>query len=159
MPGPAVGSIAPDFTLPRAPARDITLGDYRGQRIVVVSFVALCFTGGFEWGVEGTLRAFDRTADEFDDAGAVVLAISGDSMYCNEAFSRSLGGLRVPLLADFLPRGAVSRQWDCWAEDREHPRNVTVVVDRQGVVRSSEHHRKGGAPDMATVLAAVEAAA
>ncbi len=156
MPGPAIGSLAPGFTLPRAPARLVSLADYRGKQHVVVSFLALVFTGGPDWGVEGTLRAFERDAAEFRQRGAAILAISSDSMFCNDAFSRALGGLSFPILADFLPRGVVSREWDCWAADREHPRNVTVIVDKAGTVRYCAYHQKGGMPDNDEVLAALD---
>jgi peroxiredoxin len=150
--GLPIGSTAPDFVLPRSPSREYRLSDYRGKRHVVVSFLALAFTGGTDWGVEGTLRAFQRDWADFDAFGAQILTITADSMYANEAFGRSIGGLWFPILADFLPRGAVSREWNCWSEDREHPRNVTLIIDREGVVRSSEHHRKGGVPDNGALL-------
>ncbi|MBV9119958.1 MAG: redoxin domain-containing protein [Chloroflexi bacterium] len=156
MPGPSVGVHAPDFTLPRAPAKRHTLSDYRGRQNVVVSFNALAFTGGPDWGVEGTLRNFERDATAFRASRTTILAITADSMYCNEAFSRALGGLSFPILADFLPRGAVCREWDCWSPDREHPRNVTVIVDRQGMVRYCAYHAQGGIPENEELLGVLD---
>lgn len=156
MPGPQVDKPAPDFTLPRAPSRECSLSDFRGKKNVVVSFVALSFTGGGDWGVEGTLRRFKRYYTELEKRDTVVMVISADSMYCNEALSRSLGGLPFPMLADFLPRGAVSREWDSWSGDREHPRNVTTLIDKQGIVRNVEYHQKGGVPDLVALLSAID---
>ncbi len=156
MPGPQVDEAAPDFTLPRAPSKEYTLGDFRGKMNVVVSFVALSFTGGGDWGVEGTLRRFQRYYEEFEKRDTVVIVISADSMYCNEALSRSLGGLPFPILADFLPRGVVSREWDCWSPDREHPRNVTSLIDKQGIVRNVEYHEKGGIPNVRALLGVID---
>ena len=147
MAGPSVGSLAAGFTLPRASAKRHTLSDFRGKKNVIVAFQALAFTGGSDWGVEGTLRNFERDLAEFRRREAVVLAILAESIYVNDAFSRSLGGLSFPILADFLPRGQVCRDWDCWSADREHPRNVTVLIDKEGIVRYSEHHQQGGMPD------------
>ena len=156
MPGPVVGEVAPDFSLPRAPVKSYRLSDYRGSRRVVVSFLALAFTGGYEWGIEGTLRAFARAFDAFESRDTVILTITADSMYANEAFSRQLGGLPFPILADFLPRGAISREWGVWADEREHPRNVTILIDKNGVVQSVEHHKQGGAPDIRALIAAID---
>lgn len=155
VPGPALGTIAPDFRLPRSPVKSYALAEFRGRR-VVVAFLALAFTGGSDWGVEATLRNFERDVDRFAERDAVILAITADSMFVNEAYSRSLGGLRFPILADFLPRGAVSRAWNCWAADREHPNNVTAVVDRAGVVRYVQHHQQGGQPDNRAILALLD---
>ena len=152
MAGPIVGAPAPDFTLPRANVKQVTLSEFRGKKHVVISFFALAFTGGTDWGVEGTLRNFERDLPEFRKRDAVVLTIDAETMFVNEAFSRWLGGLSFPILADFLPRGAVSRQWDCWSPEREHPRNVTVVVDKEGIVRYAEHHKQGGMPDNEEIL-------
>ena len=41
-----VGDAAPDFTLPATGQQDISLGQYRGQKHVVLSFHVLDFTGG-----------------------------------------------------------------------------------------------------------------
>jgi peroxiredoxin len=154
--GPPVGQPAPDLVLPRSTVKTHRLADYRGQRRVVVTFLALAFTGGSDYGVEGTLRNFERDFDKFADRDAPILAVTAESIFVNEAFSRWLGGLRFPILADFLPRGAVSRAWDCWAEEREHPRNVTAIVDRAGIVRYSAHHQQGGMPDNRELLAALD---
>ena len=41
----AVGQTAPEFTLPSTDG-DITLGQYRGQKHVILSFHVFDFTGG-----------------------------------------------------------------------------------------------------------------
>lgn len=154
-PGLPVGTAAPPLRLPQVPERMVDIADFRGSP-VVVAFQALAFTGGPDWGVEGTLRAFERSWDAFQAVGARLVVVTSDSMYANQAFMRSLGGLRFPIVADFLPRGAVSRAWNAWAEDREHPRNVTFILDRQGGVRWCQAHHKGGMPDVAEVLAVIQ---
>ena len=156
MPGPQVGETPPSFVLPRSAVKQVNLQDCLDEGNVLVTFLALAFTGGSDWGVEATLRNFDRDFDRFADRDTTILAITGDSLHVNEAYSRWLGGLRFPILADFLPRGAVSRAWDCWADDREHPRNVTILLDRQGRVRWTAHHMQGGMPDNRRLLAAID---
>ena len=41
-----VGEIAPDFSLPSVNEGDITLGQYKGKRHVVLSFHVMDFTSG-----------------------------------------------------------------------------------------------------------------
>lgn len=43
---PQVGQEAPDFTLPATTGGTITLSQYRGQKIVVLAFYVLDWTGG-----------------------------------------------------------------------------------------------------------------
>jgi peroxiredoxin (alkyl hydroperoxide reductase subunit C) len=151
-----MGTVAPDFTLPRSTVKRWTLSDFRGKQNVIVSFFALAFTGAPDYGVEATLRNFERAYDAFEERNTAILTVDAESMYVNEAYSRYLGGLRFPILADFLPRGAVSREWDAWSEDREHPRNVTAVIDKSGIVRMCEHHHQGGMPDVRSILAVLD---
>ena len=42
----AVGTQAPDFTLPAHTGENITLSQYRGQKNVVLSWFVAAFTGG-----------------------------------------------------------------------------------------------------------------
>ena len=41
-----VGQSAPDFTLPAHSGESVTLGQYKGQKNVVLSFHVASFTGG-----------------------------------------------------------------------------------------------------------------
>ncbi len=41
-----VGQTAPDFTLPDQDRNDVSLGDFRGNKNVVLSFHIYSFTGG-----------------------------------------------------------------------------------------------------------------
>jgi thioredoxin-dependent peroxiredoxin len=43
---PAVGTKAPDFTLPVSREQNVSLKDYQGKNSVVLAFYPLDFTGG-----------------------------------------------------------------------------------------------------------------
>ena len=43
---PAVGDMAPDFTLATTAGGNTTLSDYRGKKNVVLAFFPKAFTGG-----------------------------------------------------------------------------------------------------------------
>ena len=69
-----------------------------------------------------------------------------------------MGGLDYPLLADFHPKGQVTRAYGLWREDKGYGRRAIVVINAAGVV-SSAWVVERGAPDMGEVLAAVRGAA
>ena len=45
-PEPAIGELAPDFTLPASTREEHTLSNYRQRRKIVLAFYVLDFTGG-----------------------------------------------------------------------------------------------------------------
>jgi alkyl hydroperoxide reductase subunit AhpC len=62
----------------------------------------------------------------------VLLAISGDSIYCHEAFTKA-AALPFPLLSDV--HREVIRAYGVLDEDRNVAYRSTFVVDRDGVLR------------------------
>jgi len=52
---------------------------------------------------------------DFERYDAQVVGISVDRVPSHVAFAKSLGGLeKYPLLADFPPKGAVSKKYGVW---------------------------------------------
>jgi peroxiredoxin len=94
----------------------------------------------------------------FEELKAQVLGISVDSVYSHQAFAEQLGGLAFPLLADFHPKGEVTKAYGLWRAERGYGRRAIVMVDRQGIVRHSQVIAQGP-PDVEKVLAAVRALA
>ena len=73
---------------------------------------------------------------DFERYDAQVVGISVDSKPSHIAFAKSLGGIeKYPLLADFHPKGDVSKRYGVWKEDKGICECAIVVVDKQGVVR------------------------
>ena len=90
---------------------------------------------------------------DFERYDAQVVGISVDSVPSHIAFAKSLGGIaRYPLLADFHPKGDVSRSYGVLIEDKGHSERAIVIVDKKGVVRYIDVHAIGEAPDSAQVL-------
>jgi alkyl hydroperoxide reductase subunit AhpC len=92
----------------------------------------------------------------FEELNAQVLGISVDSVYSHQAFAQELGGIRFPLLADFHPKGEVTKAYGLWREDKGYGRRAIVIVDREGVVRHSQVIAQG-APDVEAILTVVKA--
>ncbi|MDE0804736.1 MAG: peroxiredoxin [Acidimicrobiales bacterium] len=97
---PAIGSPAPDFTVPGVDGteegrRDYTLSAYRGQPVV------LAFYPGDDTPVcTRQLNAYTAEIDEFAEVGAQLLAISPQDVDSHERFADKQGGFGFPLLAD-----------------------------------------------------------
>ena len=85
---------------------------------------------------------------DFERYDAQVVGSSVDSIPSHVAFAKSIGGIeRYPLLADFHPKGEVSKKYGVWKEDKGICERAIVIVDKQGIVRYVDVHDIGEAPD------------
>jgi peroxiredoxin len=73
---------------------------------------------------------------EIEEKGATVLGISVDSGFAHAAFREKLG-LTFPLLADFKPKGEVSRAYGAWIEKADTSNRSLVLIDADGKVEWS----------------------
>lgn len=123
---PEVGRPAPDFSLMTNEGRPASLQDHRG-RWVVLYFYPMDFTSGC------TLEAqsFQRDLPLYEQAGAVILGVSVDSVESHQSFCAQKG-LSFQLLSD--PGAQVSTRYGSIIEvDRGHrsARN-TFIIDPGG---------------------------
>jgi glutaredoxin-dependent peroxiredoxin len=124
---PAVGSAAPDFTLPSTADADVTLSQLRGKN-VLLAFFPLAFTKTCT--VE--MCAFSEDYAQFQSANTVVLPISVDSVPTLKEF-KAKEHMSVDLLSDF--KRDVSRRYGTLLEDKFFSNRAYVLVDRAGMVR------------------------
>ncbi len=124
---PAVGSPAPDFTLPSTAGTDVTLSGLRGKN-VLVAFFPLAFTRVCT--VE--LSSFTDDYAAFRDVDTELLPISVDSIPTLKEF-KAKERISVDLLSDF--KREVSRRYGTFLEDRFHSNRSYILIDRTGVVR------------------------
>lgn len=122
------GTKAPDFTLPDQDGDDVSLGDFAGGKLVL-AFYPLDFSPV----CTDQLSLYQEVLGELSDRGARLAGVSVDSTYCHAAFRRELN-LTMPLLADFNPKGAVSRSYGAFIEGADHGNRSLVLVDEEGVV-------------------------
>jgi alkyl hydroperoxide reductase subunit AhpC len=81
-----------------------------------------------------------------------VAAISVDSQPCHAAWCRSLGRIKIPVLSDFNPLGAVSKAYGVWLPEDGMSDRATVVVDPKGRVAYAVSVGKGGRREMHDLL-------
>ena len=124
---PAVGSPAPDFTLPSTAGTDVTLSKLRGRN-VLLAFFPLAFTKVCT--VE--MCAFSADYGRFRTANTDVLPISVDSVATLKEF-KAKERLTVDLLSDF--KRDVSRAYGTLNEDKFFSNRAYVLIDADGVVR------------------------
>jgi peroxiredoxin len=124
---PAVGSVAPDFTLASTAGTEVTLSQLRG-RPVLLAFYPLAFTST----CTSELCAFTDDFAEFEATGAAVLPISVDSVPTLKAF-KARERIGLELLSDF--KREVSRRYGTLIEERFYSNRAYVLIDRDGIVR------------------------
>jgi len=145
------GITAPNFSLPTTPDQKVSLSDFRGQPVVLVFYPA-------DWSPVCTdqLGLYNELKAEFSEFDAQVLGISVDGIWCHLAFSKDRK-LHIPLLADFEPKGAVSRQYGVYAEPDGESERALFVIDAEGVIRWSYVSPMGINPGADGILKALEA--
>ena len=121
----SVGQIAPEFRLRGPGGQFVTLSEYRGRKNVVIAFYPLAFSPV----CSHQLPDLEKDTRRIEALDGVVLGISVDSYYANEAFARSLG-LSFPLLSDF--DRSVSERWGLLIPERHYSQRALFVVDKQG---------------------------
>lgn len=130
-----VGDQAPDFTLPADDGSQVSLKDYRGNKVVLY-FYPKDNTSGC------TTQACDlRDAHPAIDArGAVVLGVSPDPLTSHEKF-RDKYDLNFPLLSD--EDHAVSEAYGVWKEKSMYGKKYwgversTFILDEDGVIQEA----------------------
>ena len=125
---PAVGSVAPDFTLPSTAGRDVTLSAFRGKN-VLLAFFPLAFTSV----CTREMCEFSEDYARYGNAATDVLPISVDSIPTLKEF-KAKERIGVDLLSDF--KREVSRRYGVLLDSFFSAR-AYFLIDRRGVVRWS----------------------
>ncbi|HKK65442.1 MAG TPA: thioredoxin-dependent thiol peroxidase [Clostridia bacterium] len=127
-----VGTAAPDFTLKNQQGEDVSLSDFRGQKVVVYFYP--------KDNTPGCTKEACSIRDNYSDLqvkGAVVLGISADSVKSHAGFSQKYE-LPFHLLSD--PEKSVIKAYGAWGEKKmmgktyEGILRSTFVIDEQGSI-------------------------
>jgi len=131
---PQEGEPAPEFTLATQTSdTPISLSDYRGKKAVVLYFYPKDDTPG----CTTEAKDFSCLAKDFEDAGAVVIGVSPDSLASKAKF-RKKHGLAVTLAAD--EDKAVAQAYGVWVEKSMYGKTymgverATFLIDRKGTI-------------------------
>jgi len=128
---PAVGQVAPPFTLPASNGQTISLADYKGKKVVVLYFYPKADTPGCTKEACG----FRDALADYDKAKVAVLGISPDPVKAVDKFSGKFS-LNFPLLAD--ADRAVTEKYGQWVEKSMYGKKywgaarTTFVIGKDG---------------------------
>jgi peroxiredoxin len=134
-PSVKVGQPAPDFTasyLKRENGKfsfpKVKLSDFKGQKNVVLAF----FPAAFSPGCTNEMAKYQEQSWQFNTNNTVILGMSVDSTWANEAFAEKLG-VKFPILSD--ANREVSKSYGVWNEQGLVSNRSTFVIDKNGVVQ------------------------
>jgi peroxiredoxin len=122
------GTRAPDFALRSTMDRPVGPENFRGRALILVFYPA-------DWSPVCTdqLALYQEVMPEFEELGAALLGISVDGLWCHRAFAKDRH-LQFPLLADFEPKGEVSRAYGVYRLPDGTSERALFVLDPDGVV-------------------------
>lgn len=75
-----------------------------------------------------------------------MLGISVDSVPCNKAWAKSLGGISYDLLSDFEPKGEVAKKYGAYRPEGYSERAL-FVIDKEGRIVYKDIHKIDEQPD------------
>jgi peroxiredoxin len=144
------GAVAPDFRLNATPDQPVSLADLRGRPLIMAFYPA-------DWSPVCTdqMALYNEVLPEFRRHGAELVGISVDSAWCHRAFAESRH-LHFPLLADFEPKGDVSRRYRAYDSSVGMSTRALFVLDGDGVIRWSYLSPVGVNPGADGILTALE---
>jgi peroxiredoxin len=93
------------------------------------------------------MPAYEADLERFEGYNAQVLGISVDSVPCNAAWAKSLGGLTYDLLSDFEPKGEVARLFGAYRQNDGISERAIFIVDKEGKLVFKDIHDIADQPD------------
>ncbi|RZL17863.1 MAG: redoxin domain-containing protein [Pedobacter sp.] len=122
------GEKAPEFELFATPDQKVKLSELIGKNVIVAFYPA-------DWSpvCSDQMALYNEMLKIFGKYNATVLGISVDSRWCHLAFSQDRK-LHFSLLADFEPKGEVSRKFGVYDETAGECKRALFVIDKEGTI-------------------------
>jgi hypothetical protein len=99
----------------------------------------------------------EQLLPRFRAAHTQVLGVSVDSIFCHANWGQSLGGVSFPLLADFHPKGEMTRSYGLYLDEAGITDRATVIIDSSGIVRHASSATPSGRRNIAELAELCEA--
>ncbi len=144
------GVPAPDFELNATPDQKLKLTDFRGKRVILAFYPA-------DWSpvCSDQMSLYNEMLKYFHKYNAEIMGISVDSKWCHMAFEQNRK-IHFPLLADFEPKGEISRAYGAFNESEGESRRALFVIDEKGIIQWSYLSPDGINPGADGILDALE---
>lgn len=130
-----IGTIAPNFTLPDKDGHEVSLSDFRGQKVVLYFYPKDSTPGCTK-----QAQAFRDKFAEFTASGAVVVGISKDGVKAHFNFAAK-NNLPFILLSDTELN--VLQAYEVWQEKKLYGKvsmgvvRSVYVIDEQGIITAA----------------------
>lgn len=146
----SAGTKAPDFTLHVTPDQTLSLHEFKG-RVVILAFYPA------DWSpvCSDEMALFNEILPEFKKYDAELVGISVDGWWCHTAFAKN-SNLHFPLLADFEPKGAISKVYGVYNEKQGSSNRALFVIDKEGMIAWSYLSPVGENPGADGILEALD---
>ncbi|WP_316833661.1 redoxin domain-containing protein [Pedobacter nutrimenti] len=144
------GDSAPDFDLYATPDQKLSLADFRGKRLILAFYPA-------DWSpvCSDQMSLYSATLKIFHEYNAEILGISVDSKWCHMAFAQERK-IHFPLLADFEPKGEVSKKYGIYDAKEGESHRALFVIDEHAIIQWSYLSPDGINPGADGILDALE---
>jgi peroxiredoxin len=144
------GTRAPGFELRSTPDQTVSLAEFRGQPVILAFYPE-------DWSpvCSDQLALYQELLPEFQKFDAELVGISVDGVWCHLAFAKDRN-LHFPLLADFEPKGEVSRAYQVYRAKDGMSERALYVIDATGIVQWSYVSPVGVNPGADGILRALE---
>ncbi len=104
------------------------------------------------------MPSYEADLSRFESHDTHVLGISVDSVPCNTAWAKSLGGISYDLLSDFEPKGEVARKYGAYRPEGYSERAL-FVIDKEGRIIYKDIHDISQQPDNEEIFEVLRKAA
>ena len=146
---PAIGELAPDFTLPATSGQPVTLSSFRGKQNVLLAFFPAAFTSV----CTTEMCSFRDDYDAFTGTDVVVFPVSVDNTPSLLEFKKKYD-MPVDLLSDL--KREVATAYGVLIPERFVANRAYFLIDKAGTVRWAhveEHpgHRRQNAEILAEI--------
>ena len=145
-----VNTAAPDFKLNATPDQEFSLSELKGKNVILTFYPA-------DWSpvCGDQMSLYNEMLHYFGKYNAEILGISVDGKWCHAAF-REARKLHFTLLADFEPKGAVSKLYGVYDGKKGQSERALFVLDAEGIIRWNYLSPVGINPGADGILDALE---
>lgn len=122
------GTKAPDFKLFASPDETVSLTDFKGKNLILAFYPA-------DWSpvCSDQMALYNEMLKYFAKYDAEILGVSVDGKWCHQAFAESRN-LHFSLVADFEPKGEVSKKYGVYNEEEGRSNRALFVIDKEGTI-------------------------
>lgn len=147
----SINQKAPDFTLPAVSGNPISLGQYKGKKNVLITFIPAAWTPvcSDQW------PGYNIARPLFEAHDTILLGISVDNIPTLFAWTHEMGTLWFDVLSDFWPHGQVAETYGILRSNGTAERAL-ILVDKLGIIRFIHVSDINIRPDLGMIMKALE---